>query len=117
MRLDFQHNPALAKRYAVVDRETNEQVENVAWADAEVGEYGVYVTRTKTLQDRNDVDLRLRDTGGKLKVKNCQGDIEIVDLQESPWREDALLLLDDPEVRAKLRRLIIEALDGLRPLS
>ena len=106
MRVDFMMDAEAAGRYQVVDLESGEEIENVAWADDDTGEYKVILLRGRTLADASDVDLRVKAKNGGFKVKACQGEIEIVDRAENPFKEPLLALLDDPDVVEKLRRVL-----------
>ena len=48
MKFDFLADPALAERFAVVNAETGEPIEDVAWADDEAG---AYATISRELAD------------------------------------------------------------------
>ena len=105
MQIDFLKNPEAAGRYQVIDLESGEDIEGVAWADDDTGNHTVFLTRSRTLDDAADVDLRIVDKSGAFKVKACQGEIEIVDLA-APLKAPLLALLDDPEVVEKLRQVL-----------
>ena len=109
MRVDFIANPDQADLYEVVDQESGEEIENIAWADDEAGSYGVFRVRGRTLADAKDADLRLLDKSGGFRVNEHKGDIQIVDLSENPLKAPLLALLDDPEVKAAVVRLTVDA--------
>ena len=102
----IEHHPTTSERYEVIDLETGEAIEHIAWADDEAGTYGVFRTRPRTLDDAKDADLRLYDSDFKPKIDEHKGEIEIVDLAENPLKGPLLALLDDPEVVEKLRRML-----------
>ena len=116
MRVDFTTDSEVSGRYEVIDVETGEEIENIAWADDEAGAYGVFRTRARTLSDAEDADLRLYHSDGKPKIDEHEGEIEIVDLSINPLKAPLLALLDDPEVAAKLRSILepksIQAVDN-----
>ena len=105
MKIDLIKNPELAGRYQVIDVETGEEIEGVGWADDDTGNHTVFLTRSRTLDDAADVDLRIADKSGAFKVKACHGEIEIVDLA-APLKAPLLALLDDPEVVEAIRRAV-----------
>ncbi len=106
MQVHFIADPEAAGRYQVIDLESGEEIEDVAWADDDIGEYHVILLRGRTLADAADVDLRIRDKNGGFKVKACQGEIEIIDRAVDPFKESLLALLDDPDVVEKLRQVL-----------
>ena len=109
MRIQNSDAEKFAGRYEVVDVETGEEIENIAWADDETGTYGVFRMRGRTLADAKDADLRLRDRSGDFKITEEAGEIKIVDLSENPFKVDLLTLLRDPEVAAAVVNLIVDA--------
>lgn len=109
MQVNFITDPAAANRFEVVDQETGETIENIAWADDEAGEYHVFRIRARNLSDAKDADLRLRDRAGVFKVDEHEGEIQIVNLAENPMKAPLLALLDDPEVKAAVVRVIVDA--------
>ena len=106
MQVNFITDLDAAGRYQVVDLDSGEEIENVAWADEDAGVYHVFCMRGRVLADASDADLRLRDKDGDFRVKAYDGDIQIVDLAENPIKGPLLALLDDPEVVAKLRSVL-----------
>jgi hypothetical protein len=112
----IEDHPTTPERYEVIDLETGEAIDHIAWADEESDRYEVFRTRPRTLSDPPDADLRLYDSEGRPKVDAHEGNIEIVDLAENPLKGPLLALLDDPEVVAKLRRVLepksIQAMTG-----
>ncbi len=103
MRVDFIAEPEAAKRYQVIDLDSGEEIENVAWADDEAEAYGVFRMRGRTMSDGSDADLRLLDAAGHFKVDEEEGEIEIIDLAHNPLKGPLLALLEDPEVIAALK--------------
>ena len=95
-------------RYDVIDVETGEEIENIAWADDDKGECYVFRTRGRTLADAPGADLRLGDGSGSFKVKIHEGGIKIVDLSENSFKVDLLTLLRDPDVAAAVVHLIVD---------
>ncbi len=96
-------------KFEVIDVETGEEIEHIAWADDAAGKYAVFATRGRTLADAKDADLRLYDSDGNPKVRDREGEIEIVDLSVNPFKAPLLALLDDPDVKAAVIRLVVDA--------
>ena len=109
MQVNFITDPEAAGCYEVIDVETGEEIENIAWADDEAGGYGVFRTRGRTLSDAEDADLRLYHLDGKPKIDEHEGEIEIVDLSINPLKAQLLALLDDPEVKAAVVGLVVDS--------
>ena len=105
MRLDFLADPALAQRVVVIDAETGEPIENIAWADDETGVYTTIKQRPRTMADQPNADLRVKSPNGfALQIHN--GAIEFVERTANPFKAELLALLDDPDVAAKIRVLL-----------
>ncbi len=109
MRISNSDTEKFAGCYEVVDIETGEEIENIAWADDETGTYGVFRLRGRTLADAKDADLRLREKSGGFKITEYEGEIKIVDLSENPLKAPLLALLRDPEVAATVVNLVVDA--------
>lgn len=106
MRVDFLTDPALAERWAVIDAETGEPVEDVAWADPEAGIWATIKKRPRTMSDPPGVDLLIRSENGNFALTIHRGAIELVDRMVSPLKGELLALLDDPDVVAKIKSLV-----------
>jgi hypothetical protein len=104
MRLNFERHPELAQRWVVVDADSGDPIEDVAWADSTAGTYGIYRMRPRTFSDPPSADLRLRDENGKPLITAKTGAVEFVDQSADPLKAHMLALLDDPDVIAKLKR-------------
>jgi hypothetical protein len=103
MRLDFLADPALAERVIVVDAETGEPIENLAWADDETGVYATIKQRPRTMADPKNADLRVKSPDGfALQIHTG----EFVDRAVNPFKAELMALLDDPDVVAKLKIVI-----------
>jgi len=109
MRIDNSDMEEFPGKLEVIDLETGEEIENIAWADDGTGECYVFRTRARTLADAPDADLRLGDGPGSFKVKIHKGGIKIVDLSVDPFKAPLLALLDDPEIRKAVVGIILEA--------
>ncbi len=109
MHINFIDNPDQADRYEVTDQDSGEEIGSIAWADDETGKYGVFRVRGRTLADKPGADLRLRDGAGDFKVDEHEGEIQIVDLAQNPMKAPLLALLADPEVKAAVVKVIVEA--------
>jgi hypothetical protein len=105
MRLDFVADPALAERIIVVDAETGEPIEHVAWADDETGVYATIKHRPRTMADPLNADLRIKTPDGHAHQIHI-GAIEFVERTET-FKAELLALLDDPDVVAKIRQLLL----------
>jgi hypothetical protein len=105
MRLDFLADPALAERVIVVDAETGEPIENLAWADDETGVYATIKQRPRTMADPKNADLRVKSPDG-FALQIHTGEIEFVDRAVNPFKAELMALLDDPDVVAKLKIVI-----------
>jgi hypothetical protein len=106
MRLDFLTDPTLAERWAVINTETGEPIEDLAWADADSGIYATIKRRPRTMSDPPGTDLRIRSENGNFALNIHRGSIELLDRTESPFKAEMLALLDDPDVIAKLRTIL-----------
>jgi hypothetical protein len=103
LRLDFQAVPSLAERYAVLDAETGEPIEDIAWADDETGTYATIKKRPRTITDPQVADLRIKSADGRFALQIHRGAIEFLDRAVSPFKAELLALLDDPDVIAAIR--------------
>lgn len=106
MYVNFISKPDAVPQFQIVDVDTGEIIPNVACADDETGEYQVFRVRPRTMADGPDIDLRLRSQCGGFRVDGKQGNIAIIDLGQNPMKGPLLALLDDPDVVAKLRRVL-----------
>lgn len=104
MRIDFDKDPELAKRWLVLDAETGEPIEHVAWANDSAAQYAVYQIRPKTFNDPPHADLRIRDMAGNFALRVKSGQIELVDQSVDPFKATLLEFLDDPDIVGKLKR-------------
>ena len=109
MRIDNSDMEEFPGKFGVIDLETGEEIEHVAWADDDTGECYVFRTRGRTLADASDVDLRLRDGPGSFKVKFHEGAIKIVDLSVDPFKESLMNLLRDSDVHKAVVAIIVDA--------
>ena len=98
-----------AGKFEVIDVETGEEIEDIAWADDDAGTYGVFAMRGRTLADAKDADLRLYDSDGNPKVTEREGEIEIVDLSVNPFKESLMAMLHDADVRTAVVGIILDA--------
>ena len=98
-------------KFEVIDVETGEEIENIAWADDEAGTFGVFAMRGRTLADAKDADLRLYHSDGKPRINECKGEIEIVDLNVDPFKAQMMALLRDPDIRKAVVGVIRDALN------
>lgn len=108
MRLDFLAQADLAERWAIIDAESGEPIEDVAWADSELGVWATIKKRPRTMSDPPGADLRIRSENGNFALTIHRGTIELVDRMVSPFKAEFLALLDDPEVVAKIRAIIAD---------
>jgi hypothetical protein len=105
MRLDFLVDPTLVARWAVVDADSGEEIQDVAWADPESGIYATIKKRPRTMGDPSGIDLRIRSDNGNFALAIHRGQIELVDRYANPLKAEFLALLDDPDVIAKIKML------------
>ena len=121
MRIDNSDAEKFPGKFEVIDVETGDEIEHIAWADDEAGTYAVFATRGRTLADAENADLRLYDSQGNPKVIEHKGEIEIIDLSVNPFKAPLLALLDDPEVKDKvdqkeIRLVVAHLLDAMKYL-
>ena len=106
MRVDFLADPALAERWSVIDAESGEPIEDLAWADSELGIWATIKKRPRTLSDPPGTDLRICSENGNFSLTIHRGAIELVDRTVSPLKGELLSLLDDPDVISRLRAIL-----------
>ena len=96
-------------KFEVIDVETGDEIEHIAWADDEAGTFGVFAMRGRTLSDYKDADLRLYHSDGTPRIIEGKGEIKIVDLSVDPFKESLMNLLRDSDVHKAVVAIIIDA--------
>jgi hypothetical protein len=117
MRVNFLEEPNAAEKFAVINPESDEEYERVAWADEEQSLVAVHVMRGRTMADRDGADLRLRRKDGTFELDVCHVPVRIVRRDESPWKATLLELLYDEDVQEQIRRIVRSSFMALDRLA